>query len=287
MVKPSIQKQLENVSVMLEQHEELQGALELKKRTLLVQLEIDSIPTKGLSIDWNDKGTIKELQQKALEKKLPIIHFLDPSKNDQEVLMKAFKRLVGSLIEQNISNEGLQKFLSHLESEKINLSKLIEASLKENIKTIEETAKELDIKAELLLYIVSAIIQPGLEEIARKIESQFHDNWWQGSCPVCGRISSVAKNKQGKRLLVCSYCGTEYHFDNYFCVHCGNNDPYTLKFIAVETNPEFRIDFCTKCNHYIKVLEETKGQKPIPKGLEDILTLNLDFLAKNAGLVRD
>lgn len=287
MGKPSIQEQLEIVSVMLEQHKDLQGALELRKRTLLIQLEIDSTPTKGLTIDWGKKEIIKELQQKALDKKLPIIYFLDPSKNDLDVLMTAFKNLVQVFAEQNISNEGLKKLLSHLESGKISLSKLIEASLRENINVIEEAAKESDVKAELLLYLVSALIQPGLEEIARQIDSQFQDKWWQGSCPVCGRISVVAKNRYGKRFLVCSYCGTEYLFDNFFCVHCGNNDPYTLKFIAIETNPAFKIDFCTKCNQYIKVLEETKLKDPIPRGLEDILTLNLDFLAKDAGLVRN
>ncbi|MCK5158673.1 MAG: formate dehydrogenase accessory protein FdhE [Candidatus Heimdallarchaeota archaeon] len=287
MGKTSIQKQLETVSTMLEKHKDLQSPLELKKRTLLVQLEIDSTPTKGLSIDLGDKGAINDLQQKALDKKLPIIYFLDPSKNDLEFLMIAFKKLVQVFVEQNISNESLKKLLSNLETGKISLSKLIEASLRENISIIEEAAKETDVKAEILLYMVSALIQPCLEEIARKIDSQFHDKWWQGSCPVCGRISAVAKNRGKKRFLVCTYCGTEYLFDNFFCVHCGNKDPYTLKFIEVEAKPAFKIDFCTKCNHYIKVLEETKMKDPIPKGLEDILTLNLDLVAKDAGLVRN
>lgn len=287
MGKPSIQEQLEIVSVMLEQHKDLQGALELRKRTLLIQLEIDGPPTKGLTIDWGKKEIIKELQQKALDKKLPIIYFLDPSKNDLDVLMTAFKNLVQVFAEQNISNEGLKKLLSHLESGKISLSKLIEASLRENINVIEEAAKESDVKIELLIYIISALIQPFLEEIARNIDSQFPDKWWQGFCPVCGRIPAAAKNRYGKRFLVCTYCGTEYLSDNFLCVHCGNKDPYTLKFIAVEAKPAFKIDFCTKCNHYIKVLEETKLKDPIPKGFEDILTLNLDFLAKDAGLVRN
>lgn len=285
--KPSIQEQLEIVSTMLEQHKDLQGALELRKRTLLIQLEIDSAPTKGLSIDYGDKGTIKDLQQKALDKTLPIIYFLDSSKKDLDVLMTAFKKLVQVFLEQNINSEGLKKLLSNLESGKISLSNIIEASLRQNIGSIEEAAKESGVKAELLLHLVNALIQPDLEEISRQTDSQFHDKWWQGSCPVCGRISPVAKNRYGKRFLVCTYCGTEYLFDNFFCVHCGNKDPYTLKFISVETNPEFKIDFCTKCNHYLKVLEEIKIKDPIPKGLEDILTLNLDFLAKDAGLVRN
>ncbi|MCK4884464.1 formate dehydrogenase accessory protein FdhE, partial [Candidatus Bathyarchaeota archaeon] len=264
-----------------------QSPLELKKRTLLVQLEIDSTPTKGLSINWEDKETIRDLQQKVLDKKLPLIYFLDPSKIDLDVMLMAFKKLVNVFAEQDISEESLKNLLSHVESGKISLLKLIEATLRENISIIEEAAKESDIKTELLLYIISALIQPFLEEIARKIDSQFPDKWWQGSCPVCGRIPVVARNRYRKRFLVCNYCGTEYLSDNFFCVHCGNKDPYTLKFIEVEAKPAFKIDFCTKCKHYIKVIEEAKLKEPIPKGLEDILTLNLDFLAKDAGLARN
>ncbi len=287
MGKPSIQKQIEIVSALLERHEDLQSPLELKKRTLLIQQEIDITPTKGLPTKWEDKRTIKDLQQKAIDKKLPIIYFLDPSKFDLDVLLIAFKELVHVFVEQNINKEGLKKLLNHLESGKIKLSNLVEATLREDISSIKEAAKESDVKAELLLYLTGAIIQPCLEEIARKTDSTFYDKWWQGSCPICGRIPVVAKNRHRKRFLVCTYCGTEYLSDNFFCVHCGNKDPYTLKYIDVQTKPAFKIDFCTKCKHYIKVVEETKLKEPIPKGLEDILTLNLDFLAKDAGLVRN
>jgi len=282
--KPSIQEQLEIVSAMLVQHKDLQSPLELKKRTLLVQQEIDSTPTKGLSINWSDEKTFKDLQQKALDKKLPIIYFLDPSQFDLDLLLTAFKKLIHVFIEQKINEEGLKKLLSQIESGKISLSELIEATLRENIQIIKEAAKKSNAKAELLLYLTGALIQPCLEEIARKTDSQFPDKWWQGSCPVCGRIPAAAKNRYRKRFLVCTYCGTEYLSDNFFCVHCGNKDPYTLKYIDVQTKPGFKIDFCTKCKHYIKVIEETKLKEPIPKGLEDILILNLDFLAKDAGL---
>ena len=287
MGKKPIKERVAIVSAMLLQHKDLQGPLELKKKTLLIQKEIEITPTKGLAINWDDKKSIEDLQKKALDRKLPIIHFLDPTKFDLDLLLTSFKKLVHVFAEQNINEESLKKLLNHLESGKISLSKLIEATLRENIAIIEETAKESDVKAELLLYLVGALIQPSLEEIARKIDSQFPEKWWQGSCPVCGRIPIVAKNRYRKRFLVCTYCGTEYLADNFFCVHCGNKDPYTLNYIEVEANPAFQIDFCTKCKHYIKVIKEANLKEPIPKGLEDILTLNLDFLAKGAGLVRN
>ena len=261
MGKPSIQKQIEIVSALLERHEDLQSPLELKKRTLLIQQEIDITPTKGLPTKWDDKGTIKDLQEKALDKKLPIIYFLDPSKFDLDVLLIAFKELVHVFVEQNINKDGLKKLLAHLESGRISLSKLIEATLREKISVIEEAAKESDVKAELLLYLVGSIIQPCLEEIARKTDLDFYDKWWQGSCPICGRIPAVAKNRYRKRFLVCTYCGTEYLSDNFFCVHCGNKDPYTLKYIDVQTKPGFKIDFCTKCKHEYRVPDEYAGKK--------------------------
>ena len=51
----------------------------------------------------------------------------------------------------------------------------------------------------------------------------------------------------------------------------------------IEGKPEFQIDFCTKCNHYLKVIIENKLKEPIPRCIEDILTLNLDIEALNAG----
>ena len=135
--------------------------------------------------------------------------------------------------------------------------------------------------------MVSVLIQPCLEEIARKIDSSLLDKWWQAYCPVCGRIPIVARVRQRKRYLVCTFCGAEYLSDRFLCVYCGNKDPYTLKYLSVDAQPAFQIDFCTKCKHYIKVIDEAKLKEAIPRGLEDILTLNLYLVAKNADLVRD
>ena len=179
--------------------------LELKKRTLLIQQKIASTPTKGLPTKWNDKKSIKIMQQKALDKKLPIIYFLDPSKFDRDALLKAFKELVHVFVKQKVNEEGLKKLLNHLESGKVSLSNLIEATLREDINSINKVTQESGVKPELLLYLTGATIQPCIEEIARKIDSTFSDKWWQGSCPICGRIPAVAKNRYRKRFLVCTY----------------------------------------------------------------------------------
>ena len=282
-----MQKQLETVSMLIDQHKELQKPLKLKMKTLLIQQKIDKTPTKGYSINWNDESILKDLFNKVFEKKLPLIYFLDPLKFDIDLFLISFKELVQIFVKQKINKEELQKLLRLLKNEKISLLYLIEATLREDIKRIKEITKELNLKTEILLYLIGAIIQPCIEEIARKFDSKFYEKLWQGPCPICGRIPVVAKRRSRKRFLICTYCGTEYLSDAFVCIHCDNKDPYTLKFIVDETNSAFKIDFCTKCNHYTKVLEVSKIKDSIPKGMEDILTLNLDFIAKDAGLVRN
>jgi len=284
---PSIREQLKIVSALLPQNEDLKDSLELQKKILQIQQEIDNTPTKGTTINWNDQMTIDNLMRKSRRQKKAIIHFLDPAIFDLEVLFHIFKKVVCILIEQNINERGLKKLLSFIESGKTNLFKLIEATLRENIVSIRKAAEKLDVQPALLIYIISVLTQPCLEEVARKIDSSLLDQWWQTSCPVCGRITPVARLKQRKRYLVCTFCGTEYLSDHFICVHCGNKDPYTLKYMIIKSHPEFQIDFCAKCRHYIKVINEAKLKETIPKGLEDILTLNIDFIAKDLDLVRD
>ncbi len=286
MGNPSIKKQLKIVSALLPQREDLQDSLELHKKILQIQLEIDKTPTKGTTINWNDQMTVNSLQRKSFEAKKPIIQLLDPSIFNLDVLFHTFKKIVQIFIEQNTNKTGLKKLLSFGENKR-NLSNLIKATLRENIDYITKIAGELDVQPALLLYIVSALIQPCLEEIARKTDPSLVDKWWQAFCPVCGRTPMVARVRHRKRYLVCTFCGTEYLSDRFLCVHCGNKEPYTLKYLIIEAQPAFQIDFCAKCKHYIKVIDEAKLKENIPRGLEDILTLNLDLVAKKEDLVRN
>ena len=79
--------------------------------------------------------------------------------------------------------------------------------------------------------------------------------------------------------MVCMYCGTDYLFDQFACVNCGNNDPNTLGFIALEDYPGYEIDYCEKCSNYIKVIYPDRV-----KGFEDLFTWELDDFAENSGL---
>jgi len=286
MGKPSISTQLKTISKIISQEKNAKDLLESHRRILQIQQEIDEMPNKGTQ-KCPDLATIASWQKDALRTKKPIIHFLQPSIFDQKALFSKFKKIVKNIAETHVTSQGLRNLLSLTQTGKVNLAKLIEATLTEDAASIKNHADELRIHPALLLFAVSALIQPCLEEIARTTEASLWDTWWQTFCPVCGRIPVTARVRSGKRYLVCTFCGTEYLSDRILCVHCNNADPYTLKYLVAEDQPGFQIDFCKKCQHYVKVIDEGKIREQIPNGLEDMLTFNLDLAAKNRGLVRD
>jgi len=286
LAKPSVEERLRIISALLPQHEDLRDPLELCEKILQIQLGIEVAHATGMKASLCDRIAV-DLQQKTLEAKRPMVHFLDPSTFDFDALSHAAREIVDVLIDRNADGASLRRLVSFVGRRKENLLKLVEATLKEDIVSIRTAAEELGIQPSLILFIVSALIQPFLEEIATKIDPSLLDEWWRADCPVCGRIPIVAKVRDRKRYLVCVFCGTEYLSDRFLCVHCGNKDPYSLKHLIIDGQPAYEIDYCTSCNHYIKVIDEANLKEDIPKGLEDILTLDLDLVAKKADLVRD
>jgi len=281
-----ISERLKVISGLISKRRELKESLEFHREILQLQQEVDNTPTKGTKEGLN-QSMVANLQEKSLSAKRPITHFIDPSTFDRDVLLVLCKKIAKTFIERKADPEGFKKFMELMESNRVDLLKFIEAILRENDVYIREYAEKLSIQPPLLLYAISILVQPYLEEIARKIDTPFSEKWWQTSCPVCGRTPIIARVMKRKRYLVCTFCGAEYLSDYFVCAHCGNTDPYTLKYMFVKGKPEFQIDFCVKCKHYIKVVLEEKLKEPVPRGLEDLLTINLDLTAKGAGLVRD
>ncbi|MCP8316688.1 MAG: formate dehydrogenase accessory protein FdhE [archaeon] len=282
----SVEDQIKVIDKIIIENLDLRNPLELHKMILQAQKQLRDDPRKGTSVNWDDKSIIEDLQKNAREFNQPIAKFLNPSIFDSKALLYTCEQVVKVLIKKGMKEDLLKKFLDELINGKTSILDSISATLKGDAEYFERYGERLGVNPALILFIVSALIQPCLEEIAKKIDSSFFEKWWQALCPVCGRRPMTARLKSRKRYLICSLCGAEYLADLFLCVNCGNIDPATLKFLALEGYPEFRVDFCEKCKHYLKVIDEDKLKRPIPKGLEDVITIDLDFMAKNAGLIR-
>lgn len=285
MENSSLEEKIAIIDKIIGVHPDLKPPLELHKLILLAQKELREKQKIGTSVNWN-KSIVNDLQQKASQSNQPVASFLSPSIFDRDALLHTCEKVADSLVGKGAGKDWLRNFLDEMRSGRIDIYDAVGAALKGNGKAFENYGKRFKADPALILFVISSSIQPCLEEIARNVERSILEKWWQASCPVCGRTPNVAKLKNKKRYLACTFCGAEYLADIFMCANCGNGDPATLKFLAPEEHPEFRVDFCEKCMHYLKVIDEDKSGKHIPKGLEDIMTIDLDLMAKDAGLVR-
>lgn len=286
MKYPSIDERLKTISDLIKQRVDLYEYLELQRKVLQIQLEIDATQNKGARDNWNGQLSMSQLEEKALETKKPVVYFIDPAIFIEETLSSLFRRVVDTLISMYPDEKGLRKFSEQTIAKKIDLLNLIKAAMSEDETLIMKYAKNFEVEPIILLYLISTPVQPFIEELARRASPSFYAKWWQSHCPICGRIPNIARIRDRRRYLLCDFCGAEYLSDYFLCVHCENKDPYTLKYMKIDGKSGFQIDFCTKCKHYVKVIIENELQKPISRCAEDMLTLDLDIEAEHAGLVR-
>ncbi len=177
--------------------------------------------------------------------------------------------------------------------EKIGLGRVVRSVLVGDLENLKSIAQEHNLNPDLLLFFGLNLGQTFLELYAQKLKDKFdQENWLKGSCPVCGNFPAMEKlrREDGKRILWCGFCRTEWYYKRIMCPFCGNEDHNSLRYFFAEgdssqaKNP-FRVDVCDKCKKYIKTIDERKmTEDKIPEfSLENINTLYLDILAQKEG----
>ncbi len=286
MGHPSIHERLMIIADLIPSHQDIRGALALLQQVLQTQLHIDETMTKGAKQGGMEQQSIASLEQQALEAKKPIIHFIPPDLFDRDPLNPAFRSIVHLFHSTYPEQKGLQKLLDQFDSGSLDFLGWITAVLTDDDEAIFRWAETYELAPSLFHVLITAPLQPFMEELARRVSSSFYDKWWQARCPICGQMPRVARLRDRRRFLTCNYCGAEYRSDHFLCVNCNNKDPYTLQFMQLENAPAFQIDFCTRCKNYLKVIIDQALPHPIPGFLTDLMTLDLDVHAKHVGLIR-
>lgn len=237
--------------------------------------------------DWMTQLSTTSLEAKARDAKDSLIRFLDAQSFKSNMLLALQDTILTHAITDPTQKTCYANYQSHTRNCYADLTQLVTAVLQANNSVIQSYADRFDLDSSFFLFILSSILQPFLEALAKNVSTDFYENWWQSTCPVCGQTPVVARIRKRRRYLMCAYCGAEYLSDHFLCVHCDNRDPYTLQYLHLDEKPAFRIDYCTKCHKYLKIINDDKLKETIPRFLEDILTLDLDLYAQRAGLTRD
>ncbi len=151
-------------------------------------------------------------------------------------------------------------------------------------------AGQFVLRQELLIFMGMALARPIFELWAERLRGRVKDEGWlRPYCPICGSEPYMAKlqREDGRRILGCPVCGTEWTFMRIECPFCLNKDQKTLRYFFVDEDSPHRVDVCEKCRRYIKTIDERKAEEGETFLLiEDIATTYLDVLAEREGYMK-
>jgi len=179
--------------------------------------------------------------------------------------------------------EQVRKIEETIDNKRIDLKILLNKGIKEQ--KIEKVADELELDKVFLSFLIQSSIKPSIEAGREQLQSEFNpETWLKGYCPMCGSLPSLSllKGEEGKRYLLCSYCGYQWRIDRLFCPFCNNKEQASLQYFYGEGEQAYRIDLCDKCHQYIKTIDYRTLEESDPV-LEDLATFHLDILASQKG----
>ena len=268
---------LENIDRLIQQRPVYKKILESYRE--LVNLMKD-VETK--SQDTKIEGRLEDIKKKEgfpvfSREDLPI-----DLETSSEVLAKFLDCLSNS---QREDKNGLKKALQKSKTEPEWPIKLFKAILRQDEKTQSKTGKEVDLDPKVLLFLAKVALKPSLSALHDSVSPRIDKKKWDyGYCPLCGSQPDIAYfDKPGKRYLHCELCKEEWPYPRLKCPFCQNEDHETLGYFQADKEEGFRVDFCKKCQRYLKTVDKRVFEDAAPMELENLATIHLDILANEHG----
>ncbi len=263
-----------------------ESALYLDLCRQIAELRSNFSAGRGVDLPIRDE----EIKRRAGEKK-PLLNPED-LKPDQG-LLNEFLAVFLPLLEKHEVFEQEQTRSFAAREDKSHLGRLVDSIISRRLGEIKSMSVEYQVGTDFLFFVGLNLAQVQLESYADKLKDKVdQESWLEGSCPVCGNLPAIQrlKREDGRRMLRCSFCATEWYFRRVMCPFCGNEDHNTLRYFFVDESspvekPAFRVDVCDRCKSYIKTLDERKlpeSEKP-DLYLENLSTVYLDVLAQRDG----
>jgi FdhE protein len=165
---------------------------------------------------------------------------------------------------------------------------LVNAWLTDDVDAVYDLALATHVSPELLYFAGQMAVRPFLWSYARRTAPEEPAVWDSGGrCPVCGRRAHMGHiDGDNAKHLHCPACETVWRVARVGCPFCGCTDPKQVGFLTVEGDPEHRVEYCTECGGYLKVIDQRVRGRAVDYFLEDAATAPLDELALAEGFHR-
>lgn len=163
---------------------------------------------------------------------------------------------------------------------------LIKRLMSDQEACLVDITKETGLDREVVLTFFQLALTPFYEKMAVPFRGMIEEVGWKyGFCPVCGATPEMAKlrDTDGQRILLCSFCRTEWAFPRIQCPFCGNTDQNSLRYFYVEGDDGHRVDVCEVCKGYVKTADERLLGRAVGLQEENAVTFQLDLLAEQEG----
>jgi FdhE protein len=211
---------------------------------------------------------------------------LDPDAHEN------FLRIVCDLVETapDPLAHGARRVAAALSSDALDMPALGSALLVAEADRLDRVAKQLEVDADALRFLLANALAPLAARFADKAASLLTDAplWERGRCPICGHLPSLsALADKGARTLICGFCQHQWAAARIFCPACETRESDAISYFFSELEPEYRVYTCESCRFYLKTVNLSLLERPFFPPAEMLLTLHLDIQAQEQGFTAE
>jgi len=180
-------------------------------------------------------------------------------------LEEYFKKIVFTLEKFEEDDKPSQTIRDGFKQKNLDLKVLVKKVFNSDSNYLDRLAQKIGMEKEELHFLGLELGKPVFELYAEKLKGKIDlDNWGKGFCPVCGSPPALSylRKEEGKRILWCQFCETQWSFMRLKCPFCSNEDQKNLRYFFTEENDPHRVYVCDKCKKYVKTIDLRKLEKP-------------------------
>ncbi|MFH1628762.1 MAG: formate dehydrogenase accessory protein FdhE [Pseudomonadota bacterium] len=269
---------LDHINRLMERRPHCREALNVYGELVKLMNHVEPVVPQAMEVEDRLKGLKKD-------EGFPLFQ-----RGDLPLDLKTSSELLASFLEYlgdsgREDREGLRKALKRMRQDADWARNSFKAMLNKDEKTLSKMAEQVDLDPRTLDFLTIAALRPTLYAFRDSLtEVMDKKEWDYGYCPLCGSQPSMAYLDQtGKRFLHCELCAEEWPYPRVKCPFCQNEDQKLLGYFHSDQEEGFRVDFCRKCQRYIKTVDKRVFEEAAPMELEYMATLHLDILASKQG----
>ncbi len=180
----------------------------------------------------------------------------------------------------------LDRLLASGRMDSADTASLLDGFSRNGTARLQQWAAEMSVDPTILAGLLHTVLTPFYQQQAVPYRPWIETSGWRrGNCPLCGAEPSLARliREDGRRILVCSLCRSEWPFDRLRCPFCETDSPPHIRYFTVDGDPAHRVDCCGQCRRYLKTVDERVLGFRTNSAAEEVVTADLDRLAQEQG----